>query len=114
MATLLALVAAVAFGRAAIALNVFTFIAVTGTLSTLIGVGLLKHNRLAYDLLLYFSSVIILSKFLILADIIHLNGALDHTVPSVVKSWTSILYHSFVIYYLTLSDVRKHFSEENG
>ena len=92
-------------------LNIFTFIALTGTISMLLGIGLWRFNRVAYDLLLYFSSVIILSKFLILADIIRLNNGLDVMIPSPVKSWISILYHAFVIYYLSLAEVRSQFEE---
>ena len=91
--------------------NVFTFVAITGTLSTFIGIGILKTWRLAYELLMYFSSVIILSKFLILADLIHLNNSIDVTLPTPIKSWISIIYHAFVLYYLSLEEVKQQFYE---
>jgi len=89
--------------------NVLTFVLMTAILSLLLGLGILVHNTIAYKLLIYFSTVIILSKILILADLIHLNGAFENFVPSPVKSVTSIAYHSFLIFYLTKSDIKKLF-----
>jgi len=89
--------------------NVLTFVILTSLLSTLIGGGLLKSNKLAYQALLYFSSVIILSKILIFAGIIELNGALEIAIPSSFKNIISIIYHSTVIYFLTHHSVKKVF-----
>src|SRR5262245_29747782 len=47
--------------------NVLAFILITGCMSGMIGVGILKFNKIAYNLLIYFSSVIILTKFLMFA-----------------------------------------------
>ena len=91
--------------------NVLAFVIIAGCLSTLIGVGLLKFHKKAYDLLLYFSSVIILSKVLIIFGIIQLNGALETTVPGPVKSSISILYHSFILYYLKRPDIKSIFHD---
>ncbi len=107
--SLLILLVTCAFGLSTQTNNVFVFVALTGTISTLIGIGLLKFNRLAYELVLYFSSVIILSKVLILADLIQLNGALGTVIPSPLKSWISIFYHGWIIFYLNLSEVKRKF-----
>jgi len=109
--TLLALTVSSALSFNTKPANVFAFVTLTGTTSMLIGIGILLYNRLAYQLLLYFSSVIILSKVLILSNIIQLTGSLETAVPLSVKSWISIFYHGFVIYYLCMKEVRDRFGE---
>ena len=90
-------------------LNVFIFILITASTSSLLGMGLLNHQKTAYQLLRYFSSVIILSKVLIFARIIHLNGVLETSIPSGVKNTISILYHISILIYLSRPSVRKIF-----
>ena len=89
--------------------NVLIFVLLTSISSSLIGIGLLRSNRLAYQLLLYFSSVIVFSKILIFAGIIQLNGALETNIPNSFKNIISILYHVAVIYFLTHHTVREVF-----
>ena len=89
--------------------NVLLFVMVTGIISILIGLGLLKFSKTAYQLLIYFSSVIILSKVLILMGIFQLNGSFETVFPSPLRSCISIVYHSFVIFYLMQKDVREIF-----
>jgi len=90
-------------------LNVLCFVIITGIISTLLGIGILKFRKKAYQLLLYFSSVIILSKILIFMNIIHLNGALETAVHSSIKNIVSIAYHSFVIIYLNKPGIKQIF-----
>ena len=89
--------------------SVLCFVLAAGGMSTLIGIGILKFRRLAYQSLLYFSSVIILSKFLIYLDVIQLNGALETTVPGPVKNLVSVAYHASVIAYLNRPGVKQIF-----
>ena len=89
--------------------NVLCFVLLTSLSSTLLGIGLLKSNKLAYQMLLYFSSVIVLSKILIFFGIIQFNGALETQIPSSFKNIVSIVYHSAVIYFLTHHSVREVF-----
>jgi hypothetical protein len=90
-------------------LNVLGFVLVAGTISTLIGIGLLRFKKIAYQLLLYFSSVIILSKILIFIDVIQLNGALETTLPGPVKNMASIAYHASIIVYLNKPGIKQIF-----
>lgn len=90
-------------------LGVLFFVLLTACVSTSLGIGLLKYSKIAYILLLYFSSVIILTKFLIILDVIQLNGALETTIPGPIKNGISLLYHGFVIYYLSHPTKRKIF-----
>jgi hypothetical protein len=86
--------------------GVLAFVVVAACLSTLLGVGILKFKKMAYQMLLYFSSVVLLSKILLLMGVIHLDGSLEKTIPSPLKTWGSIIYHCSVILYLLKSDVR--------
>lgn len=91
--------------------NVLFFVTIAAVASFSIGIGILKFYKIAYQSLLYFSSVIILTKILILLGVIHLDGALETTVPNPVKTFVSIFYHGFVIYYLLKPDIKNIFHE---
>ena len=90
-------------------INVLCFVIIAGVISTLIGIGILRLKKTAYQLLLYFSSVIILSKILVFFDVIQLNGALETTIPGSVKNIASIVYHGLVIAYLSKSSIKQIF-----
>ena len=98
-------------GRSTKPLEVLIFVLSTAAISTGLGVGILKHNLICYYVLLYFSSIIILSKVLIFAKIITLNGALETTVPSLLKNTISILYHSLLISYFIRRSIREQFKK---
>ena len=89
--------------------EVVVFVLVTSVISFGLGIGLLRYNLTSYHLLLYFSSIIVLSKILIFAKIITLSGALETTVPDSAKNIISILYHSVLIFYFTRQPVRVKF-----
>jgi hypothetical protein len=109
--TLLANIGSLMLGQNPKTFNVLIFILITGCASTLIGAGLLKLNKTAYRLLLYFSSVIVLSKLLIFAGIIELNGALETQVPAFWKRLISISYHSFLFIYLLRPEIKSIFHD---
>lgn len=108
-ATLLGVMASLAAGTNAKPPNVLFFVTTAAGISTLLGIGILRFKRLAYRLLLYFASVVLLSKLLIFLNVIHLNGALETAVPAVLKNTISIVYHGGVIYYLKQRRIRKIF-----
>ena len=89
--------------------NVLLFVIVAAAVSTSIGIGILKFKKFAYDLLLYFSSVVIFSKLLIFLDIIQLNGTIQTTVPSYINDAISVSYHAYVIYFLKKEEIKKVF-----
>ena len=93
--------------------NVLLFVLITATMSTLIGIGILTFNRLAINMLIYFSSVIVLTKFLMITDIIYLNHAFETFIPPIIKNLVSLAYHAFLIYYFTKADVRQIFNSRN-
>jgi len=82
------------------------FIVVSSLISTFLGIGLLYFKRIAYNLLLYFSSVIILSKILIFLQIIHLDGHVKIFVPLWLQNIVSIAYHGLIIFYLKKPKIR--------
>ena len=89
--------------------SVLVFVIGAATISTLLGIGILKFKKIAYDLLLYFSSVVLLSKILVLLDVFRLNGSLETAIPPWIKNGISILYHGFVIYYLKQETIKEVF-----
>jgi len=90
-------------------LEVVIFVLTASIISTSLGFTILKHNLTGYRLLLFFSKAIILSKVLIFAKIIYLNGALETTIPSSMKNSISIAYHCLLIFYFTRRPIREVF-----
>jgi len=107
--TLLTVLSSLIQGHSAKPWEVMLFVLVTAAISSGLGVGILKYNLTSYHLLLYFSSIIVLSKILIFAKIITLSGALETTVPASIKNTVSVLYHSLIIFYFTRQSVREKF-----
>ena len=108
--TLTAVILSLAQGKSTKSLQVLVFVLITAIISNGLGWGILRYKLLAYRLLLYFSSIIILSKILIFAKIITLNGALETTLPSSLKNIISVLYHSLLIFYFTHKSIREQFN----
>jgi len=92
-------------------INVLVFVYVTSFFSLILGIGLLKLNKLAHELLLYFAGVIILSKILVIIEIIHLNGALETNVDPNIKNAISILYHLSLWCYLNKKGIKSLFAK---
>lgn len=107
--TFLATLASLFTASNAKAPNVLAFVLLTSCISATLGLGLLKHKKRAFELLIYFSSIIILSKILILAGIITLNGALEMSVPPDLKNFISVSYHAAIIFFLTRKEIKALF-----
>jgi len=110
--TLAGIVAASFLGSNTKAPNVLLFVSGAAAVSTFLGIGILRLNKIAYLLLLYFSSVVFLSKVLVFMDVIRLNGALETTIPAPVKDTISLVYHAFVFGFLVRRKTRRLFSVE--
>ena len=89
--------------------NVLFFVVIAACCSTAIGLGMLRVKKWAYQLLLYFASVIFLSKILIFMDIIHLNGALVCAVPRWLNQLISMGYHGWLFVYLQNKKIKEVF-----
>lgn len=92
-------------------LPVLVFILLTAIISFFLGIGILRRSLNAYHYILFFSTVIILSKILIFAKIINLSGALETSVPAHIKNIISIIYHAALIFYFIRPSVREYFGE---
>jgi hypothetical protein len=89
--------------------NVLVFVVVSSLISVTLGIGIIKKNRLARKLLLFFAGWVILSKILILGNIISLCCALETSTPAYVKNAVSICYHLVLILYLRRPLIKKEF-----
>ncbi len=93
-------------------LNILAFVYVTSMLSLWLGLGLLNFNNKSYELLIFLAGVVIISKVLIFAGIIHLDGALETKIPLNLKNTISVLYHSALLWYLNLGNIKKLFIKQ--
>ena len=107
-ASFLGVMAALARGHV-IEQNILTFLVFTSSISTALGIGILKFNTTAYDLLIYFSSIVVLSKILLFTGIISLNGSPEGLVPASFRNIISVFYHLFLIYYLRSKNIHALF-----
>jgi TRAP-type uncharacterized transport system fused permease subunit len=94
-------------GRLAKPPNVLTFVTVTAVVSTLLGLGLLRRNKMAVTLLVFFSGYIILTKVMVATGLVHFNGAILEYLPTDLKNLVSALYHFVLIVLLTKPSVQK-------
>lgn len=112
--TSLAVITSLILGKATKPPAVLIFVLTTAIISSSLGIGILRNNLTSYHLLLFFSTVIIVSKILIFAKIITLTGALETTVPQSTKNIISVIYHSLLIWYFSRPSVRKRFGERRN
>ncbi|MFC1593883.1 hypothetical protein ACFL38_00980 [Candidatus Omnitrophota bacterium] len=90
--------------------NVFLFIWFTALISMILGLGLLLANIKAYRLMIFFASVVIISKLLIFTNIVTLHRVLlEVRISTPVKDIISLFYHLFLLWYFKRDDVRRYF-----
>jgi hypothetical protein len=94
--------------------EVLIFVLTTSVISLSLGIGIFRKSLHSYHLLLFFSTVIIMSKILIFGKIIFLSGDLETAVPSPIKNIISIIYHSLLILYFIRPAIRKQFGEKRS
>lgn len=114
LVTLIAVTASLILGKSTKPLEVVIFVLATAIISLGLGIGILRYNLRSYHLMLFFATVIILSKILILAKIISLSGALETKVSPSTKNTISIIYHSLLIWYFLRPSVKKQFGEKRN
>jgi hypothetical protein len=88
-------------------LNVLFFVILSSLISIALGIGILKKFRLARKLLVFFAGWVILSKILILGNILSLCCALETTFPAFEKNMCSIIYHLALIITLRRPAIKK-------
>jgi len=109
--TLISLLASLILAKSTKPPEVFIFVFTTSILSLSLGMGILRYSLRSYHLLLFFASVIILSKILIFLKIINLSGALETQIPAPLKNIASTVYHSILIWFFNRPRVKKQFGE---
>jgi len=92
--------------------TILIFIISTSSISVILGFGILRLKIHAYHMLLFLSTMIILSKILIFANIISLSGELETTIPQNIKSVASIAYHGLILFFFTRKPVKEIFGEK--
>ncbi len=112
--TLSAVLTSLVIGVSAKPPEVMAFVVITSSISFGLGIGILRRSIHSYHLLLFFSTMVIFSKFLVFARIISLSGALETAIPSTAKNIISVVYHLALIAYFILPAVRKEFGERRN
>lgn len=112
--TLVAVAGSLLMGKSTKPPEVLVFVLTSAAISFGLGIGLFRRSRSSYHLILFFSTVIILSKVLIFAKIIYLSGALETAIPSSTKNIISIIYHGLLILYFVQPAVREQFKEKRS
>jgi hypothetical protein len=112
--TLIAVILSLIQGKSTKPPEVLVFVLTTAIISLGLGFGIFRYNLTSYHLLLYLSSIIILSKILIFAKIITLSGELETIIPASLKNVVSILYHGLLIFWFTRKSVREQFGERRN
>lgn len=92
-------------------LNILIFVVASSIISISLGVGIILRYHYARKLLMFFAGWIILSKFLVLTNIISISGALETTLPLSLKNIISIIYHCGIILYFHHTSVKKEYAE---
>lgn len=92
-------------------LNVYIFVLLSSSVSSIIGTGLLNYRAWSRNLLLFFSGYVILTKILIAAGLLRFNGEIVTYIPADIKNCISILYHGFVILFFNQKTVKAYFAK---
>jgi hypothetical protein len=109
--TLIAVLTSLILSLSTKPLNVLVFVITTSLISVYLGIGIIRRHIHAYHMLLFFASVVILSKILIFTKIIVLYGALEISIPSAFKDIISLIYHALIILYFNLKKVKGEFQK---
>jgi len=112
--TLCAVIISLILNKSTKPLEVLIFVLTTSIISLSLGIGILRNSLASYHLLLFFATVIILSKILVFAKIISLSGTLETNIPPTAKNIISVIYHSFLIWYFLRASVKKQFGEKRN
>ena len=94
-------------------LNVFIFVITSSIVSILLGLGLLDYQEWARQLIIFFSGYVIITKILILFELLYFSGEIITVVPAELKNCLSLLYHSWVILFFNQKQLNKIFKKSD-
>ena len=89
--------------------NVFIFVLISATISCAIGLGLFGRRGWARSALVFFSGYIVITKLMLFAGILKLNGQMVTVIPDIIKNTVSFIYHGFMVVFFTRSAVKEYF-----
>ncbi len=92
--------------------NVLLFIFVTSTLSFFIGVGILRHNKLARIILVFFSGYIVFTKILIFFGLLKFTGDIIIIISPGFKDFASFCYHVFIVIFFLHPQIKRQFDQK--
>ncbi|MDD5438735.1 MAG: hypothetical protein PHS37_00940 [Candidatus Omnitrophica bacterium] len=81
--------------------NVFLFVMITALASLALGIGLFGYRAWARTLLIFFSGYIVLTKVLVLLNLLYFTCEFITAIPEGVKNIISISYHTFLVLFLS-------------
>ena len=90
-------------------LNVFIFVLLSSVISIIIGLGLLNYREWSRIFLVFFSGYVILTKILVLANVLYFKGEIITFFPGDLKNYISIIYHCFITLFFTQQTVKDQF-----
>lgn len=93
-------------------LNVLIYVYISSLIAILIGLGLITYRDLARRALVLFSSCIIITKIMILSNLLQFTGEIITFIPNDLKNCISFLYHGLIIMILTNKNVKRNFIKE--
>ena len=90
-------------------IGVLVFVLMAALVSLAIGAGLLLFKESARTWVLYFSGYIVLEKLMIFLGVLTLNGHIVSDRYGIPTDYVSLVYHLFLLYFLSRSPVRLFF-----
>lgn len=90
-------------------LNVLIFVLASSLTSIVLGYGILARRSWARTLLVFFAGYVALTKVLLAADLLTLNGAIAAGIPSWLTNATSFIYHVTLIVILERKACKERF-----
>ncbi len=109
--TIFAVIYSHLMGASEKSVGVVVFVLMAAVVSSGIGVGLLLFREAARQWTIYFSGYIVLEKLMIFLGMLSLNGKVIPDVLGVPVDWVSLVYHLFLLFFLSRRPVRIFFKE---
>lgn len=87
--------------------TVYVFVVVTSLISVVIGIGLLKCKSWARRILIFFAGYVVVTKFLLLSNLVHFTGNTIKFMSINLKDILSFIYHCSILVIFNLKDIKK-------
>ncbi len=81
--------------------NVYLFVVASALTGIVLGAGILSGKAWARTLLVFFAGYVILTKILAYGGLLSFKGTILTSIPTGIKDAVSLLYHSFIVLFLS-------------